>query len=149
MWSCPSCGESVEDNFEVYWSCGTSIDGVEDPYFDCESDQRIKAKDPPPPDLARPAENFVTVASCSTSPEAHAIRCHLEAAGITVFLADEFLVTMDWLLSNAVGGIKVQVPESEAERARQVLAEEADEEQPNLPQRKNVEIEERFKERKG
>ena len=33
MWECAKCGESVEDTFDVCWSCGTSKDGVEDPAF--------------------------------------------------------------------------------------------------------------------
>ena len=33
MWQCPKCQSEVEDNFDVCWSCGTSIDGVEDPTF--------------------------------------------------------------------------------------------------------------------
>ena len=33
MWTCPKCRSEVEDSFEVCWSCGTSIDGVEDPSF--------------------------------------------------------------------------------------------------------------------
>lgn len=27
MWRCPSCGKSVQDNFEVCWNCCTSQDG--------------------------------------------------------------------------------------------------------------------------
>jgi hypothetical protein len=34
-----------------------------------------------------------------------------------VFLADDILIGMDWLLSNAVGGVKIQALELEAERA--------------------------------
>jgi hypothetical protein len=33
MWTCPKCREEVEDSFDVCWSCGTTIDGVEDPSF--------------------------------------------------------------------------------------------------------------------
>ena len=52
---------------------------------------------------------------------AHAMRVQLEAAGIPVFLGDELTIAMDWLLSNAIGGVKVQVPESYAEEAARVL----------------------------
>jgi hypothetical protein len=41
----------------------------------------------------------------------------LRAAGIDAALADAETVSMDWLLSNAIGGIKVQVREEDAERA--------------------------------
>ena len=33
MWNCPKCKTSVDDEFELCWSCGTSIEGVEDPEF--------------------------------------------------------------------------------------------------------------------
>jgi hypothetical protein len=32
-WICRKCQESVPANFEVCWSCGTTIDGMEDPAF--------------------------------------------------------------------------------------------------------------------
>jgi hypothetical protein len=33
MWTCENCGETVEDNFEICWSCGASYEGEEDPNF--------------------------------------------------------------------------------------------------------------------
>ena len=33
MWQCVKCGEQVEEDFEGCWNCGTTRDGVEDPYF--------------------------------------------------------------------------------------------------------------------
>jgi hypothetical protein len=32
-WICSKCGETVDAGFLVCWSCGTSIEGVEDPAF--------------------------------------------------------------------------------------------------------------------
>jgi hypothetical protein len=32
-WHCPKCGEDVDDDFDLCWSCGTSPDGTEDPGF--------------------------------------------------------------------------------------------------------------------
>jgi hypothetical protein len=32
-WLCPKCGETVDAGFLVCWSCGCSIEGVEDPTF--------------------------------------------------------------------------------------------------------------------
>ena len=42
-------------------------------------------------------------------------------AGIAAAVTDESLVAMDWLLSNAVGGVKVQVWDEDAEKAVQLL----------------------------
>ena len=64
---------------------------------------------------------MVTIAQCNLPAEAHAMRVRLEAAGIPVFLADELTVAMDWLLSNAIGGVKVQVPERYVPRATRLL----------------------------
>ena len=33
MWRCPKCQTEVEDSFDICWSCGTTINGVEDPSF--------------------------------------------------------------------------------------------------------------------
>lgn len=33
MWKCSNCGESVEENFDLCWNCGTSQAGDTDPKF--------------------------------------------------------------------------------------------------------------------
>ncbi|MDG2221701.1 MAG: hypothetical protein P8L85_09985 [Rubripirellula sp.] len=38
MWICSKCQESVEDSFDLCWSCGTSKDGTEDPEFQAVKD---------------------------------------------------------------------------------------------------------------
>ncbi len=119
MWSCPKCRQKVDDQFEVCWKCGTTLDGVEDPEFFAERDGRREA--PRGPEAAIAPESLVTLIKCSLPGEAHAIRVRLESEDIPVFLFDEFTVTMDWLLSNAIGGVKVQVPEPYLERARAIL----------------------------
>jgi hypothetical protein len=123
MWTCPKCGEQVEWEFEVCWACGTSVDGKEDPNFFDTAGERECEENQPLPEGVRP-EELVTVARCSLPVEAHALKLRLETAGIPVYLADEFTVTMDWLLSNAIGGIKVQVSRAEAERASLIVEEE-------------------------
>jgi hypothetical protein len=64
---------------------------------------------------------FVTVATYRILPEAEAAKLHLEAEGLTTFLADAETVAMDWLLANAVGNIKLQVPPAQAEAAAALL----------------------------
>ena len=155
MWTCPKCAKKVDDTFEICWSCGTSVDGVEDPHFLDDADVRFRAHSNPdlPADKEQtPPESLVTLIKCSLAGEAHAIRVRLESEGIPVFLFDEFTITMDWLLSNAIGGVKVQVPEPFLERARTILGiveqeqaaeerdededyeEEADEQTPGVPE---------------
>jgi len=66
-------------------------------------------------------DNWVTVASFSRPVEAYLARTQLEADGITCVVSDEYLIRVDWLLSNAVGGVKLMVPVWEAERAKEIL----------------------------
>ena len=67
------------------------------------------------------SKNWITVASFSRPMEAHLARTQLEADGITCVVSDEYLVRVDWLLSNAIGGVKLMVPVWEAERAKEIL----------------------------
>jgi len=70
------------------------------------------------------AEKMVTIGRYSTPYEANMVKSQLESAGIPVFIADEFTIGMNWLYSNALGGVKVQVPESLALEAQELLATE-------------------------
>ena len=67
------------------------------------------------------AEDWETIASFSQPVEAHLARTKLESEGIPCVVSDEYLVHVNWLLSNAVGGVKLRVPSWEASRAREVL----------------------------
>lgn len=65
---------------------------------------------------------LVTVSTHVDPIAAHIMRCRLEADGIAAFVAHEHHVSMDWLVSNALGGVKVQVAAQDAAAARQVVA---------------------------
>lgn len=73
---------------------------------------------------------LLTVASFSTPEEAHLLRMRLEAGGVPAFVADEHIVQTQWLFSNAVGGVRVQIDEEDADAARAILEEPAP---PELP----------------
>ncbi|HSG72134.1 MAG TPA: DUF2007 domain-containing protein [Planctomycetaceae bacterium] len=64
---------------------------------------------------------LVTIATCWRAAEAELMKTLLEEEGFQVFIADDTLVGMDWLLSNAIGGVKIQVLDSDAERAAQFI----------------------------
>lgn len=66
---------------------------------------------------------LITVASFSTPEEAHLLRMRLEAGGVPAFVADENIVQMQWLFSNAVGGVRVQIDSENAAAAREILDE--------------------------
>lgn len=67
------------------------------------------------------SRRLVTVARYDIPPKAHMAINALEDAGIRCVIQDEQLVAMDYLLNLAVGGIKVQVWEEDAERAAAIL----------------------------
>jgi hypothetical protein len=69
------------------------------------------------------SDQLVTVESYQFLPEAEAVRMHLESEGLSAHLADAEAVSTEWVLANAIGNIKLRVPESQADAARAVLSE--------------------------
>lgn len=65
--------------------------------------------------------DFVTVATYWNAAEAELARAVLEGEGIHACLEGEATARWMWYWANALGGIKVQVPASEAQRAREIL----------------------------
>jgi len=65
--------------------------------------------------------DLVTVGRYRDSPEAFVARAVLQDAGIECFLRDETTVGLDWLLSNAVGGMRLQVAAKDEAAATEVL----------------------------
>ena len=73
-------------------------------------------------------EGLVRIGSYSTLYEANLVKSELEAFGIEGELRDAGAISANWLWSNALGGIKMQVPESQADEARVILEAEPEEE---------------------
>jgi hypothetical protein len=67
--------------------------------------------------------NFIQVRSYDNYIYAHIILSMLQDSGINCYLKDEYTITIDPLLSPALGGIKVMVADSQLERALELLAE--------------------------
>lgn len=66
---------------------------------------------------------MITVARFQYTSEAIIIQGRLEAEGIKTFLADSQTINTDPLISNAIGGVKLQVWEEDIERAKAILDE--------------------------
>lgn len=64
---------------------------------------------------------MVTIATFSKPEEAHMLRLRLEAGGVPAYIQDENMVQTDWLLSNAIGGVRVQVGDDDVEEAKAIL----------------------------
>ena len=67
---------------------------------------------------------LVTVSRYSFPYEAHLARALLESEGIPAFVADEHTINMQWLYSDAMGGVRLQVPEDWAQQAWDILSED-------------------------
>ncbi|MCW8884986.1 MAG: DUF2007 domain-containing protein [Motiliproteus sp.] len=66
---------------------------------------------------------MVTIACFSLPIDAQIARAKLESEGIPAYVADEHTINMQWLYSDAMGGVRLQVPTSCVERARSLLQE--------------------------
>lgn len=66
---------------------------------------------------------FVKLRSYDNYLPANMILQRLEAEGIRAYLQDEYSVTIDPILTNAIGGIKLMVHAGQAERALGLLEE--------------------------
>ena len=67
--------------------------------------------------------NFIEIRSYDNYIYAHIVLAKLQDAGINCHLKDEYTITIDPLLSPALGGIKLMVAESQVGRALELLEE--------------------------
>ncbi len=64
---------------------------------------------------------FTTVATFTYSSEAKIIQGRLEAEGIQAFLRDDLTIDTDPLVSNAIGGVKLEVFTEDATKSKEIL----------------------------
>jgi len=69
---------------------------------------------------------FVPLCAFDNYIPAHIALGRLKEEYINCYLQDEYSVTIDPFLSNAIGGIKLMVAETQAERAREILNNQQD-----------------------
>lgn len=66
---------------------------------------------------------FVKLRSFDSYVKANLVLQQLQEAGFNAFLQDEHTVTIDPILSNAIGGIKLVIPQTESEEASAFLTQ--------------------------
>lgn len=111
---CPRCLCEFQDWVEVCIDCGIPlVKTMPEPESAPESE----------PEVVHLPESLVTVARFNYPLEAHLNRAKLEYEGIDSIVVDEHMVNVNWLYNIAVGGVKLQVRESDAERALAILGE--------------------------
>jgi hypothetical protein len=87
--------------------------GLQPPLLDEEEDP-VGYEDEP---------GLVTIGQYRDMAEAFVERAVLEQAGIECFLRDENTVRTDWLLSNAIGGMRLQVAAKDQAAAEELLSQ--------------------------
>ena len=65
---------------------------------------------------------LVTVCTYTSAVQAEMAKLALEAEGVTAFIGDATMVTAEWLIGSALGGVKLQVAEVDVPAAMAVLA---------------------------
>ena len=66
-------------------------------------------------------DRWVTLVTFFRAHEAHLVKTKLESEGIKVQIADEHLVSIQPFYSPALGGVKLNVLQSEFETAKAIL----------------------------
>jgi hypothetical protein len=66
-------------------------------------------------------EELVTISKFTTLGEAKLAQGKLVCAGISAFVCDENMHALNWHIGMALGGIRLQVPDSQVVRALEVL----------------------------
>lgn len=84
--------------------------------------------------------NYTTVFTCTYPHEVLTPRALLEANEIDVFVRDELTVGANPFYSNAIGGIKIQVPEKDYQRAIELLIEKGYVHPSDLKQKPTIDI---------
>ena len=115
---CAYCGRENSDEALNCFECGT----------DEFKGEKVESG-PPRPEFqfgALSAEatekDWVTLVKCRTLPEADMIVSRLDAAGITTFLPDEFVMqNISWNL-NTYGYVRIQVSPKDYEQAKEFLS---------------------------
>lgn len=63
-----------------------------------------------------------TLAAFNKPIDAHMLIARLDGNGIPAYARDEHMVSLDWLASNAIGGVKVDVADEDYAKALEFLA---------------------------
>jgi Putative prokaryotic signal transducing protein len=79
----------------------------------------VRESSPPPQEVEFPS--VLTLRQFLTVQEAVMAKSILDSAGIESFLADENVISMNWLWSNALGGVKLQVRKTDVAVASELL----------------------------
>jgi hypothetical protein len=109
---CPDCRGEFQDWVKECPDCKVPLVEILPPQPKAVKNEKVVLPASP---------RLITVASYRYPTEAYLAGAKLESEGIWSFVADESLITIYWLYCGAVGGVKLQVRQDDAEDARQIL----------------------------
>jgi hypothetical protein len=109
---CPNCRGEYQDWVKECLDCKVPLVEILAP-----QPKAAKKKKPVSPPLPR----LITIASYRYPTEAYLAGAKLESERIWSFVANENIIMIYWLFSEAVGGVKLQVHEDDAPDAQQIL----------------------------
>ncbi|PCI32382.1 MAG: hypothetical protein COB60_09535 [Flavobacteriaceae bacterium] len=66
---------------------------------------------------------FITIKVFDNAPEAHILISKLESLGINCYLHDAFTISIDPMLNNAIGGMKLKVHYKDKDQVARILNE--------------------------
>jgi len=66
---------------------------------------------------------LTTIRTFDNAPEAHVFRIKLENSGINSYIFDEETITLDPLMTVALGGIKLKVDKTDFDKALNIISE--------------------------
>ncbi len=118
-YSVMSDGELLEIALRPWLLSDAAWDALED-----ELDLRgldLPEPEPAPQISAAEKRDLVTVRKFRDLPEALLAKGSLDSAGIESILVDDNMVRMDWLISNLLGGVKLQVDPENVMAANAIL----------------------------
>jgi hypothetical protein len=75
MWTCPKCGESLDNTIDVCWQCGASIDGTVSEDISVFEHGIIEAKSMNILDESPKTETFIKCPICAESIQSEALKC--------------------------------------------------------------------------
>jgi hypothetical protein len=75
----------------------------------------------------------VTIKTVADLGSAHVLKGALDAAGIEAFLPDENTAWIAWHLNQAIGGVRIQVDQNNAEAASRLLETQSERDAPASP----------------
>lgn len=80
------------------------------------------------------SERFITLTTYTYQTESYLLAARLESEGIQANIKNQHTLSQQQFLSNAVGGIEVQVMEKDLEQAKRIFKQFVEESKPVVPE---------------